>query len=103
METEMEMDLAALNALLQTRPRVLIYNQPPQSHCLFPKCDRKAPPFPASMLLLCMTDRTSLTDSSGVLGPLKCGAYFWNFSSKPPAILPCCSGVTERKDVSGLI
>jgi hypothetical protein len=51
------------------------YNQ-----LLFPVCDKKAPASPFSKLAFSMTLKTESTDSSTVIGPVKCGAYFRNFS-----------------------
>jgi hypothetical protein len=47
---------------------------------LFPCWDKKAPPSPFSTLAFSTTSRHILTDSAGVIGPLKSGAYFANLT-----------------------
>lgn len=68
-----------------------------QIHFLSPWCDRNAPPSPFSTLAFSQTSLIDLTDSSGVIGPLKSGAYSLNFPIM--AIAFCdCSGVTTCSD-----
>lgn len=62
------------------------------SHCLFPKCEINAPPYPLSRLALSQVDLIMGIASSTGVGPLKYGAYAESLPRNPskPWI---CSGV----------
>lgn len=70
----------------------------PYSHCLFPRCETKAPPSPFSTLAFSQTEITSCTASSGRAGPVKCGAYCLCCMRSCSRLLSC-SGVAGQKKV----
>lgn len=63
------------------------------NHCLLPNWETKVPASPVLILILSTTAKTCPTATSGVVAPVKWGAYCWNFA--PCAIAAdTCSGGT---------